>query len=732
MNQAPAQRAQTVNDGPENYSAYDGEDSAIPVIALQMIAATKRHKWIIAGVGLAGMLLGLVLALITPPQYQATTRLQVNPEPTRVLENKGDVSQRAKGDLANDQTVLGLLRARSLYERVVRDLNLAGDEDFVDQTLPRDTRQNIAASIVANNVTIEPVRQGRLVDIKFVYGEPTQAARISNAVAENFIQANLDSRIEQSSFVRDYLEKQLATTRDKLEMSERDLLAFERSKGIVTVQGASADGTLTSQSISNIELSSLAERLAVAQNNRIAAEQKYRNMSSAPASDVAVGTLRGELAKLRVEEAELAKTFLPDYPELATVREKIRSLRNEIGSAQSVQGGERNQTLRAEYLAALGEEKELERRLNDVKALMLRERGEGAQYTILSRDVDNNRQLYDALLQRYKEVGVTGSVGENEVAIVDRAQVPSSPVWPIIPLNLVAGLVLGLLCGFVGSFGYDLLHEKISGPRDVEKRLGLKSLGTVPKLADDQSVSEMLNDPKSPITEAYLNIANVLRLATANGIPRTLLITSTVPEEGKSSTSFGLARSFMRAGKRVLLVDADLRRPTFRIEGSYDKLPGLSNLLTGTATIEQAIVKGDHGISMILTGGAPPNPSELFSGDRIHELVRELGERFDVVLFDAPPLLALVDAPALASVCEATLLVVQANKIRVPHVQSSISSLRKVGAYIVGAVVTKYDAEADDSTYDYGYGYGYGYGDDGDTDKEAKELRWINARQVEQ
>lgn len=735
MNEVAAPRPMTPINGPEVGDNYyqGGDESGAPMIALQILATAKRHMWIIAGFGLAGLLLGLALALVTPAQYQATVRLQVNPEPIKVLE-KGDIRDARQRDLTSDQTALGLLEARSLSERVVRDLNLAGDSSFIDQSLPRDTRLKVAAAIVSGNLEVDQIRQSRLVDVHFTYGQPDQAARIVNAVADNFIQANLDRRLEQTAFVRKFLEEQLQTIRDRLESSEKYLLAFEREKGLVTIQGATADGTLTSQSISNVELKSLAETLASAQQRRIAAEQKMRNMSRAPANDGSVAALRIELAKLRAQEGELAKTFLPGYPELATVRSRIAAIESEINSAQSTQGSERSQTYRAEYLTALGEEQELEVRLNEVKASMLRERGDGAQYTILSRDVDTNRELYDALLQRYKEVGVAGSVGDNEVAVVDRAQSPTSPVWPIIPLNLVAGLALGLIVGFIGSFGYDLLHERISGPRDVEGRLGLKALGTVPLVEGDISIADMLNDPKSSITEAYLNIANVLRLATSHGIPRTLVVTSTLPEEGKSSTSYGLARSFVRAGKRVLLVDADLRRPTFRVEGSHKNLPGLSNLLTGTTTIDQAIVSGDHGISLILTGGAPPNPSELFSGDRIRELVGELAERFDIVVFDVPPLLSLVDAPALASMCEATVLVIQANKIRVPHVQNSLAALRKVGAYVVGAVVTKYEVSADSYTYNYGYGdnYGYGYGGDKDASGHAESARWINARHRDQ
>ncbi len=232
-------------------------------------------------------------------------------------------------------------------------------------------------------------------------------------------------------------------------------------------------------------------------------------------------SLRGELAKLGHKKANLAKTFLPGYPELATVRDRIAAIEKEIAKSSQSRAANALQTYRAEYLAALGEEQELRTQLDAVKASMLRERGEGAQYTILSRDVDTNRELYDALLQRYKEVGVAGSVGDNEVAVVDRAQVPASPVWPIIPLNLVAGLALGLIAGFVGSFGYDLLHERISGPRDVESRLGLKALGTVP-LVDEDTVDcrDAQTIPSRRLPKPISTSPTSCALPPAMGFPR--------------------------------------------------------------------------------------------------------------------------------------------------------------------------------------------------------------------
>lgn len=684
----------------------EASSSGMSTILFHAFETANRHKFPIIGASVAGILGGLSIALLTSPQYRASSRLEFGVQTSEVLPRgpgEGGVDS-----IIYDRTAVDLLRARSLAEMVVRDLNLANLPAVVDQSLPKGTREKVAAGIVLQGTGVEPKQQTRLVDVTFSFGEPELAARIANSLAENFIQTSLDRQTEKTRFLRKYLEAQLQTTRDRLEQSERDMLSFERAKDIVTLQETDKNGSPTSQSISNLQLKSVAAAYAEAQTKRIVAEQEYRKLSSAPVDDRAAGGIYDSLVELRRKEAELSKTFLPDYPELAAVRAEIQSLQSNIAPTENRVSSKVVGTLRAKYQAALGEEEQLKRALDKLKSTVLDERGDSARYTILLRDVDTYRELYNALLEQYKKVGAIGEVGDSTIAIVDRAQVPGAPYWPNIPLNIIAGLILGSLLGFLGAFLYDLLHEKIVRPSDIEERLKLKSLGAVPDAGDSESIADLLEDPKSSVTEAYLNVTNLLRLSTKHGVPQTLLVTSTIPEEGKSSSSYGLAKSLMKSGKRVLLIDADLRKPTFRVEGKADA-GGLSNLLTGEISVDQAIVEGGDGLSYILSGGRPPNPSELFSTAGIEKLIDELRSRFDVVIFDAPPILALVDAPALAARCEATLLVIQSDRVRVSHAQQSVATLRNAGAHIVGALLTKYDAARDSYSYNYGYGSGYEY-----------------------
>lgn len=710
---------------------YDSSpDSGLSTILFHAFDTVRRHKYPIAGAGIAGILLGLVIALLTPAQYRASTRIAINPEPTEILPR--GPQERSGGDLIYDQTPMGLIQARSVAERVARELSLASNPLVVDQTLPRDTREKVAVGVVQQGRNVEKIPQSRLVDISFDFGDPELAARIANGLAENFIQANLDRRFDQARFVRKYLEDQLQTTRDRLEESERDILAFERSKDIVTVQDTTENGSPTSQSISNLQVKSVAGAYADAQKKRIIAEQEYRKLSRAPIENIATAGIQEEIVSLRLKEAELSKTFLPDYPELAAIRAQINALTKGISETESRVGSKLAGNLRAKYEAALAEEQQFRNALENLKKTILDERVDNARYTILARDVDANRELYNALLEQYKKVGAVGGVGENEVAIVDRATPPGGPFWPNIPLNIFAGLIVGSLIGFFGAFIHDLLREKIVRPADVENRLKVKSLGAIPDIGNNESVADMLEDPKSPVTEAYLSVTNLLRLATKHGIPRTLLVTSTIPEEGKSSSSYGLARSFAKSGKRVLLIDADLRRPTFRV-GDNSNERGLSNLLAGEISLDEAIVPGANGVSYILTGGIPPNPSELFSTESIATLIEQLRSRFDVTIFDAPPILSLVDAPALAARCDAALLIIQSDRIRVPHAQQSLAALRNAGAYVVGALVTKYDADRDSYSYDYGYGsgYGYSYGNGHKNDDDEVPSRMIVAKKAD-
>ena len=321
--------------------------------------------------------------------------------------------------------------------------------------------------------------------------------------------------------------------------------------------------------------------------------------------------------------------------------------------------------------------------------------------------MDTNRSLYDALLQRYKEIGVAGGVGASPVSIVDRAQVPATPYKPNLPLNLALGLMFGLLGGVGGAVGFEMLNDVVKTRDDVRTKLGLAPLGAIPKRVGKGSFIEDLKDPASIVSEAYSAVAAALRFSTESGVPRTILLTSTRASEGKSSSALALAQNFARRGKKVLLVDSDLRKPAFK--AGTEKI-GLTKLLTNEEDASGHVIRTQYeNLWLLPSGPLPPNPADLLSTGRFHQILEEATEHFDVTIVDAPPTLGLADAPLLGAVTGNILFIIEAGKTRTSAAIDALNRLEASGAHILGAVLTK--ATETGSGYGYGhYGYGYGYG----------------------
>ena len=691
----------------------------------------RRHRFLIGGAGLAALIAALIITLLTPPTYRANVRIQVNPEATQIIA-LGSVDPAQKQDITFIETNIGLLQARSLAERVARSLKLGSNPAYANQSLSQGQRLQSATSTLASNLQIVPRKQSRIIDLFFNSRDKTQAATIANSFADNFVQSNLDRKFDQSAFARDFLKQRLEAIRLRLEDSERGLVVYAREAGLVTIQTNEGKEAATSQTINSVILSSLTKSVADSEARRIETGQKYvqaqRNTGGRDTiQSVAMQPIQSELAQLRAQYAEQSRIFKPDYPDMQKLADRIRALEQQMRSFDTQSARSQSTVnlgnLAADYRAAQGQERELKARLDDLKGGVLTDREKNVRYGILQREVDTNRALYDALLQRYKEVGVAGGVGENLISIVDRAIVPSRPVSPVLPLNLLIGLALGLSLGAAGAFAYDIVNETISSPADIEESLNVKALGAIPLVEDEVSISELLEDPKSPVTEAYFNVSNLLRFATTDGIPKVLAITSSLPGEGKSSTAYGLARSLARIGKNVLLVDADLRRPTFRVSGDRRVGHGLTNLLTGDKKLSEIVAHIAPSLSLVPAGDIPPNPSELFSGARVESVIKDMSDEFDVVILDCPPLLGFVDAPILAAISDGVLVVFEAGRVRVPMAKNSISRLNDVGAYVVGALVTKFSDKHDDYGADYGYTYSYNYEGKGARSQKTDDRR---------
>ena len=662
----------------------------------------SEWRWLIigsVGVALAG---AIIVTLLTQPLYRASTVLEINPPSVEILENS-----KGSAIVPNDREFLatqyGLLRSRTLAERVAQQLNLASNPEFLDSQADRATRQKIAAGILASNFTVDPMPASRLVKISYSSPSPDLAARIANSFADSFINTNLERRYEASSYARTFLENQISKVKSELEVSERELVAYAQAQGIISTAKEGSGVGSDANSLTGESLITLNQNLAEAQTERIAAEQAYRQaLSVGQTSDVAISTapMRSSLAALQAEYQEKLASFKPDYPDMVRLRTRNEELQKQIARESNLMTSSRVTTARETFRAAAASERQLQAKVNQLKGAVLDLRGRSIEYNILQREVDTNRSLYDALLQRYKEIGVAGGIGTNQVSVVDRAEPPSGPYKPNLPFNLAVGLALGLIAGVGGAVGIEFVNDTIKTPDDVRDKLHLASLGVIPRKQGQQSLAEELKDQSSPISEAYFSLRTSLQFSTDSGAPKTMLITSTRAAEGKSSTTLALAQNFARLGNRILLIDGDLRKPAFTT--GAEPTEGLSKLLTNQDPLRAHVLKTQFdNLWLVPCGPLPPNPAELLASLRLKALINEAASQFDMVIVDGPPVLGLADAPLLGAACRGTLLVVESGKTRTPAAIDAVNRLKSAGSHIVGAVLTKYRHRVG------GYGYNY-------------------------
>jgi capsular exopolysaccharide synthesis family protein len=700
-----------------------------------LLRIASEWRWIILGCVALGLALGLVATLLATPLYRSQATLEMNPPQVEVLgQGKGGGAMMAQ-DRDFLATQYGLLRSRSLAERVAQELNLGANPAFVPEGVDRATGNRIAAGRLQGGFDVDPVPQSRLVQISFVSEDPALAARVTNAFADNFINSNLERRYESSAYARRFLQQQINRLKGELENTERRLVAYAQQQNLIaTPQGGGGEGGSGggggAGSLAGASLGGLNEALTAATTRRIQAEQAYRqSLSVTNTAEVneRIAPLRNQLAQLEAEYRTKSTQFQDDYPDMVRLRSQIQSTEQAIAAESRRTVGGRSNTLLAEYRAAQSAEAQLQARVNQLKGTVLDERGRSIQYNILQRELDTNRGLYDALLQRYREIGIAGGVGTNTVSIVDRAQPAGGPFTPNLMLNLMIGAGLGFALGFLAALGLDILNDVIKSPDDVRNKLGMASLGLIPKKAGTDPLLEDLKDRTSPVSEAYFSLSSALQFTTEHGTPKSLLITSSRAAEGKSSTTLALSQNFARLGHRVLLIDADLRKPAF-VTG-LENNDGLSKLLTNTDPLSAHVLETEfENLTLLPCGPLPPNPAELLASQRLKSLIAEAMQQYDLVIVDGPPVLGLADAPLLSSVCRGTLLVVETGKTRTRAAVDAVGRLRAAGAHLVGAVLTKYKQRS----HGYGYGYSYEpyrYGGVGSREREIKLIARRDAPQ---
>lgn len=701
----------------------------------QYLRIAQRWRWVIIGTIAACVFLGLIVTLLMTPQYTATSTIEISRDSAQVTEFEGLEGDTSVADQEFYETQYGLLRARSLAERVATDLQLVEDQDFFEMfgapaddpafdlasgrypASGRQTRLRVAGEILLEHVSIDPVRLSRLVDVRFTSPSAAFSARVANTWAEHFIQANLDRKAQATVYGREQLQRQLTQYKERLDDSQRQLVTYASTQGIINLpMPTGVDGTTQERSIVADDLASLNAELTRATADRIQAEARYRQSGSAGASVEALGNpainnLRQRRAELAAEYEQLLVRFEPGYPAARAIETQIEELDRALASEERRVIA----SLEAAYRSAAVRERALQERVNSLKGDYLDLRRRSIQYNIHQQEVDTNQALYDGLLQRYKEIGVAGGVGVNNIAIVDLADVPQKPSSPRLLLNLLISILAGAMLGAALALGLEQMDEAIADPTEVERRLGLPLLGSVPKVEEEAPIEALL-DRKTDLFDAYLAVQTNLSFTTEHGLPRSIAVTSTRPAEGKSTTAIALATTIARSQRTVILVDGDMRSPSVHELAGVGHEKGLSNFLAGEDNLGSLTFDMEEfGFRAMTAGPIPPNAAELLTGDRLSRLIARLLESYDHVIIDAPPVMGLADAPLIGSRVEGVIYVVESHGIRSSMVKNALGRLASTQAHVIGAVLTKFEARK--SFYGYGYEYGYHYGR-GDT--EAK------------
>lgn len=715
-----------------------------------LLRIVLKYKWMLLALTLLCGLAATVQSLRGTPLYRAGVLVQIERSAQRVVAFSQDVDteQQVYDDGSQLQTQIELLKSRGLAERVVDEMGLdksraaagalapqagdagpldaagappaAGSPGFLDRILANYRQlstpsvsdeqflgRNGAVGAFMGSVSIEPVRNSRLVNIVVVNSNAELAARIANTIAQTFIAMNLERKLESSVYAKTFLEDQIKVTKARLEESERVINEYAKRNAILVLDEKT--------NVASQNFADFATALSRVEQERIKAESLYNEVLRSPEStpqvldSKAVQTYKEQKAKLEAEYAMNSSIYKPEFPKMLQTKAQITELDNRIKSEIAVVVA----SVKGQFEAAKRQEAQFRARLGETRSEVLAVQDRSVDLNLLKRELDTNRQVYDSLLQRLKEVTVTGGLTTNNIAVVDEARTPLFPYSPQPMRYAAIGMGLGLLLGLGLAFLRENLDDSIKHADEIEATYGLPLLGWIPRLkkkvAPDSAALLAHEDPRSPFAEAYRSMRTALQFSTTDGAPRRLMVTSCGKGEGKSTTAMALAINFAQLGKKVLLIDADMRSPSIHKMLKVSNEMGLSNFLSGTQHSDVlAYQTGIPNLSVMLAGPTPPDPVELLMGAKFMLLLdkaHELG--YEHVIVDGPPLLGIADSIVLGNQIQYIVFAVKAGSTRRSSIKDSLRRLRNAGLLPMGMVLTH---AGNEHGHDYGGESYYGYG----------------------
>lgn len=724
---------------------------------LDYLLVLRKHQWLITFFLLAVVSIVTIATFRMQPIYQATARVEVDRDtPNAFRFNEGE-----QGDDYVDLedyivTQSKILQSETLAMQTVKSMGLdrmpqfGGRPGKVDKAPAPGSDAALmrppALGAFVGGLSVKRVPNTRLLDVTFETTDPALAARIVNAHLNNFIEQNFRSRFEAATQASNWMAGQLNEMKIKVENAEDARLEYERENQIWTIDEKS--------DISTTKLGELEKQLTEAQGDRINKEAVYQLAQSGNYDAIAAVRDSAVIQDILKQQTTLSASYTdavaqygPKYPKVMRIQAQLKDLdqlitREKLNIANQVE---------ADYRGSRQRELLLKQALDEQKAEVNQTAEKLVQYNILKREADTNKQLYDGMLQKLKEAGISAGLRSSNIRVVDPALIPGYPSRP----NKTRNILLSIVVGFLGGIGLALLREYLDNtvktPDDIETLARLPSLAVVPALSNSSGkrrgrFSKLLktavitskegraelishNMPQSQMSEAFRALRTSLLLSQADHPPQVILMTSALPREGKTTAAVNLAVTLAQLGDKTLLVDADLRKPGINralslVDGKH---AGLSSYLAGVSSLDLITVPHPaiSNLEAIPTGPIPPNPADLLSSRRLTELIAELRLRYKFVVIDSPPIMAATDAVILSVLVDGVLMVVRSGETPKEAFTRTRDLLVGVKCHMLGVVLNAVDASSPDYYYSYRYyPYSYGgYGREEDTRKSRKARR---------
>jgi capsular exopolysaccharide synthesis family protein len=697
---------------------------------VDLLRVLQKRRWMVAGCLFVVIILVTAFSLTLPRRYDACSRLLIDLEGSQDLGLDSQMMLPVGIDLDTKlQTQIRIAQSDVIAGSVIEQLDLQNNPAFVgksssskgrsfDSLDPR-TRAGLTNRF-HSFLTVELIPKTEIIEIHFRSKDPSLAADVANAVANTYIDRNFQTKYQAMRKTSDWLTKQLDDVKKNAEVAEQQMISYQRKTGLF--------GTDETHNIIVDRLELLNKALSEAEGDRILKEAKYRiAMTESPdlianlVPESLLGALYKQRAESRYEYAQLAAKYGAAYPRVIQLQSQLSELDSSIAQEISKVG----ESLRADYRAALKSQKMLQATFDKQKDDAYKMNQDAIQFGIMRREVESSRDLYQGLLKKLKEAGITAGLRSSNINVIDIAPVPLVPVEPKIPLNIALACVGGLVLGIGAAFIAENVDSSIRTPEDVETYCSLPSLGIIPSTAGYDAAGQRalvqnnglqfilpvtLEHRHSGSAEAFRALRTSLLLSSPVTPPQVILVTSAVMQEGKSFVSINLAVVLAQTGHQVLLVDADMRRPAISKYMGIPMNSGLSACLAGTQDSSAMMIKIEEipGLHVMPAGRMPPYPSEMLSSDLLYQLIQIWREQFRYIVIDTPPVLAVTDAVVGARISDAVVLVARSEKTRRQSLTRARDLLTKARVHIAGVVVNDLSFNSVEYRQYYGY-YGKGY-----------------------